>query len=186
MGRRIYIGTASTPAAATVDTVDLGFLSSSIMHGGQAMVNAALIAGANEVRATQFVLLFRITIGQLSFHVTTLDVGKFVGTGIYSADRNTLLLESGGVSTTTTGVKVTALGTPVTLEPGIYWQADTTDSTVVQMRKVSMTSMDSLLNSQTLEKMGIAANTSTAGALPATLGAITAAAQSPLYVIYER
>ena len=171
---------------ATVDTADQGFLSSSIMHGGQAIADAAVVAGANEVRVLQFVLLFRITIGQLSFQVTTLDAGNFVGTGIYSADRNTLLLESGGVSTTTTGVKVTALGSPVTLEPGIYWQADTVDSTTVQMRKTSMNSMDTLFNAQTLKKMGIAANASIAGALPATLGAITAAAQSPIYVIYER
>ncbi len=172
MGRRIYIGTASTPAAATVDTAgEGGFWPVTIypaVSGSTDSVNTA-----NDVVVAQFVLPFRAVVGNISFGVFTLEAGKFAGFGIYSVAGNRLV-HSGAVSVASTGTKSASI-TAVTLEPAIYFFAWTIDGTTAALQAVNTytNGQHALVSNAVSTRYGIAANPSVAGVLPATLGVIT-------------
>ena len=169
---------------ATVDTADQGYFFGGVIVWPTAVLVGGVVGGNNQIRTIQFVLPFRAVVRRIALEITTLSVGGFVGAGLYDANGNRVL-HSGAISTTTTGVKTDSI-TPVTLEPGIYFHAETADNTTVQMAKISMlANVRNLLNANAVEKSGSAANTSTAGVLPATLGAITAISNTPSLVLYE-
>jgi hypothetical protein len=126
----------------------------------------------NLVGVWGFYLSQRITVAKLVFEVTTLQASQFWYAGIYSANGNTLLVNSGQQSTAAAGIKVVTLGTPVTLNRGTYWLAFNGSSTVMRFRfAVAFTVWTNILNQDTIHQ-GIAANSVAAGALPATLGTI--------------
>ena len=169
---------------ATVDTADQGYFFGGVVHWPTALTVGLAVGVNDQIRTIQFVLPFRAVVRRIALEISTLSVGDNLGVGLYDASGN-LILESGAISTTTTGVKTASI-TAVTLEPGVYFHAETADNTTVQIRKVSISSnVRNLLNAYATDKCGIAANTSTAGVLPATLGAITATTNVPSLVLYE-
>ena len=170
---------------ATVDTAGEGFFFGGIVYAKGSNISSAFNSGANVVVTDQFVLPFRATVRKIVFEVTTLSVGAFASVGLYSADGNTLLVHTGAVSTTTTGNKSTTLGTPVTLEPGIYVLARTySDGTIVCRGFTTSGTTRGFLN-QNANRVGDAANASSSGVLPATLGAITPGADNLIVALFE-
>ena len=116
MNRRMYIGVASTPAAATVDTAGEGGFLGVLLSGGRGVAGQVL-ASNNLVRVYQFVLPWRQTIRNIVFDIATLSVGGLCSVGLHDVGKN-LLTHSGAISTTTTGIKNTAVAA-VIVEPGI-------------------------------------------------------------------
>ncbi len=158
---------------ATVDTAGEGyFVGGTVTFGNQ--LAALLVTAIDQVAVFQFVLPFRAKVAQISWWVTTGGgSGKKLGIGIYDANKN-LLLESGAVDGNTTGQAVVSI-TAVTLEPGIYWLAATSDSATTQVVTLEDSSTVGQILNKTATLFGTAANAATAGVLPATLGTITAA-----------
>jgi hypothetical protein len=149
-------------------------------HEWMGEVTAATIsANSNEVRVRQFILQSSFTIG----HITTiLSNGSFSGTtfnfGIYSASGN-LLLDSGPFNGdyTEDGLVQTLSITSVTLSPGTYYYAQTASESGIQptglVGNSSISVIDAIANATT-SRFAVAANAASGGALPSTLGALTA------------
>ena len=170
---------------ATVDTAGEGGFYGGTIWAPAIGGTTQTIVVANDVAVYQFVLPFRSVVRNITFNVNTLEAGKFAGIGLYDKDGNRLV-HSGAVSVAGTGNKSTAV-TAVTLEPGVYFHAWTADGTTVALFAVSAVSdgtPSGIMTSVTPTKIGIAANPSVAGVLPATLGAITADLTLKLPVTY--
>jgi hypothetical protein len=183
MGRRIYIGTASTPAAATVDTAGEGyFIGVGISHSVSA-TNVA-VSSANQTRAFQFVLPFRAKVTNIIAEVLGAGAaGKKFGVGLYDKDKN-LILKTVALDANSATVQSDTLATPVVLEPSIYWLAQTCDDAATTFRSITVASIFDLNNENTV-RCGTA-NASSAGVLPATLGTITAStSRNPIIVVFE-
>ena len=174
-----------TGATGVVDTADQGyFLGAVVFLGGGSGLAAAVVGSVDDVKVWQFVLPFRVVVRNIVVEVTTLDSGKKIGLGLYDASGN-LYLKSGAISATSTGFLTDAI-TAVTVEPGVYFFAQTCDSTTVQVSHTTIPNRPTtVLNAQTVKKIGLAANSSSAGILPATLGTITASNISPAAVSFE-
>ena len=167
---------------ATVDTADQGYLYAP--YGPTANATTTALASADQVRVYQFVLPYRVLVARLAFSIATLSVGGLAGVGIHDKDKNKLFANE-GISTTTTGVKTGTVSPSVTLEPGVYYVTWTADNTTVTLfASTTGSAQGTLLNAQSA-KAGVAANTSTAGVLPATLGTITGAVLAPPIFIIE-
>ncbi len=172
-----------TGAVGAVDTADQGyFIGVSIYF--PVVATAAIVGSADEIRVTQFVLPFRVTVGKIVIEISTGSASGKMGIALYDKDSN-LVLESGAISTTSTGVISTSI-TAVTIEPGVYFLADTADNTTVQTRKVTFpTQVRGLMNKQTVKKHGTGANSSTAAVFPSTIGAISDASNTPTMALFE-
>jgi hypothetical protein len=140
----------------------------------------SVVVNPGEVHVRQFILESSFTIG----HITTevLD-GPYSGTfdfGIYDASGN-LLLDAGvfNGAYAEIGVVQTLSITSVTLCPGTYFFAQTASDSSVEPLGVggsgSIAAVDAIHNATT-PRIAVAANTanSLTGALPSTLGALTA------------
>lgn len=184
MARRIYIGTASTPAAATVDTADQGFFwGVNINHPIVTTTSAAVLGSNDQVKVKQFVLPFRVVVGLISFDVTTLEAATNGGLGLYDAG-GSLVVETGAIDVSSTGIQQITISPTSTLEPGVYFLAYTADGTTARFRGINTGSnTDNLLNAGSVAKAGRAANSSSSGVLPATLGTITAENGNPMALV---
>lgn len=145
---------------------------------------------ANTVIAVQLLLEATYTVSRISAYcITGSSVAQPMTAGIYSIDGNTLLIDAGGgafdMGTSSQKYRTVSLGSPVTLTPGVYWFAygATTDSNQGSvLSHASQTFFTSMINGVdftnpqvTPTRYGTAANSlSGGGALPSTLGAITA------------
>jgi hypothetical protein len=148
------------------------------------------------VRVWQYVLPFAVTVNQMSFEVVaTSGAGTSLGLGIWDASCSSLMLNSGVMTAggspdiNVAGVKTkTISGGPVTLNPGVYWLAMTTDSTTLTLRSTSIPSQAiSMLNAQSNKKFAQGGNNGSAGTFPATCGSLTVAASNqPPIVLLER
>ncbi len=192
------LNSGSVPASALtslVTTVDQGYFFPVTIQAPQSS-GATTAFSVNTVRVWQFVLPFAVTVNQVSFEVVgTSGAGTSLGLGIWDAPCSTLLLNSGVMTAggspdiNVAGVKTKAItGGPVTLNPGVYWLAMTTDSTTLTLRSTSLPSqVITMLNAQTNKKFAQAGNNGSAGAFPASCGTLTvAAANQPPIVLLER
>lgn len=145
-----------------------------------------IVSGIDQCRVWQFVLPFRAVVRQITSEVTTGGGGgKKYGVGLFDANGN-LLLETGALDANVVAINTTAI-TAVTLEPGIYWQGQTTDSVTTQLRELSRgTSEVALMNdSGVIITDGTTGNAGVAGILPATMGALaTNAVRQPAAVLF--
>ena len=149
------------------------------------MTAQTIVSVANRVLTNQFVLPFQVTVRTINTQVTTLEAAKKYSVGIYSADGNTLLVDSGAISTASTGVKSVTI-TAVTLIPGVYLFAHTADGTTAAAQKLNMPNVQALMNGGSASKANRAANASSAGVLPATLGTLTeATARLPVAALFS-
>lgn len=162
---------------------DYGFWGSALFTPSS--FTTSIMAGlSNQVRVARIFLPCRTTIRRIVFEVTTASAGGFCSVGIYSADGNTRLLHTGAVATDTTGVKNISI-TPVTLDPGVYWLAWTADNTIAQARFLTLGTNAATIENTVAARRGSAANASSAGVLPTTLGTITAASITAIAAFFD-
>jgi len=146
-------------------------------------LSTTVVTTADEVRVRQFTLQSSFTIG----HVTTIiGNGSFSGTtfnfGIYNSS-GSLLLDSGPFNGyyTQDGVVQTLSVSSVTLPAGTYYFAQTASETSIQPFGVGGGSSNILAGDEianaNANRFAIAANAASSGALPATLGALSASAE---------
>jgi hypothetical protein len=153
------------------------------MHGfSNGITSVSLVTNANEVRVRKFTLQSSVTIG----HVTTiLENGAYSTTfnfGIYDSSGN-LLLDSGSFngSPLVQGTVQTLSVTSVTLAAGTYFFAQTASYSTIQA--VGLSGSGSLIAAEAIAnavttRFAIAANAASGGALPSTLGTLTAEGSS--------
>jgi hypothetical protein len=141
---------------------------------GYSSTTAGLSSTINQVTVWQFVLESNYTISKILCYIVGTAAGAKVNAGIYSA-AGALLIDSGGIAANASGVKGNTI-TPVTLTPGVYYFAVSSDHTAVTVQGFALTgggNMESVTNNDYV-KAGQAANVTVSNALPATLGTLTA------------
>lgn len=139
---------------------------------------------ANAVRFWRFFLHRKIVVTSVTFRLTTAGgAGKLVSVGIYNSDGTSLLVDSTPITAVGTGVK-TKTGLSVTLFPGEYIMAWTTDSAAAAAFTTvpSSTNQNQVFN-DVVVIVGTAGNSSTAGQLPATLGTLTTSADVDVPIV---
>ena len=161
---------------ATVNTSGLGFNLPG--QGGTVFTydsSSALVGSANEVRVVLFYAPMQITVDRVALNGATDSASNKAGVGIYSANGNTKICDSGAISTTSwSGAANYALSSSCTFGPGFYYYAWTADSTTPTVRSAgSITNYYNPLNNGSGTVLGTAANASSGGVLPSTLGALT-------------
>ena len=154
------------------------------------VANIAPAPSSNTVIVQMFNLPWTQTIQHISVDVVSGNgAGDLWGFGIYSLAGDKLVA-SGAISTASTGVATNTLGSAVTLPAGTYYFAETTSGATALSNYYAFdkTHAVGVLNALAI-RSGTAANPSTAGVLPATLGTITPANTStyydPIYVWFE-
>jgi hypothetical protein len=149
----------------------------------------------NLVRVLQVVLPFKLTVGHISMNVTTgVNNSSTIDVGLYNA-AGSLLVNAGGFNANTNGVK-TATPTPVTINPQVLyfaWTANTSGTVgslgheAIQLASLLVANLFGVINLNGV-RYGTAANSATAGVLPATLSTLTAvnsAASYPPFALFE-
>lgn len=136
---------------------------------------AAITSAGDRVRVFKFSLLSQLTFTQCS--VREISGASHFSFGVYSLLGNKII--DSGVFTGSGGspANYTNIFSPVTLVPGIYYFAQTADNSASNPSTSCITiggSGASAINVGTGIIWGKAANSSVAGVLPSTLGAITA------------
>jgi hypothetical protein len=174
----------SAPSGPSFTTAGQGFFFGGQSYGpvdaGYSSVNTS-----NVVYVVQLNLSASYTIRKLTeYTVTANDVSGYVIAGIYSIDGNTKLIDSGAnafqSSIHSEWATTVTLATPVVIGPGTYWFAFAGyGSGGILCHNLNIYT-GALLNGYQFGsgfsnpiKFGTAANPSSAGALPATLGTIT-------------
>ena len=186
----VYDGTSWGTVMPTVDTADQGYFFGFVVQNPAAAVltsGASFVGTANQVEVFQFVLPFRVVVGNIVSEIRGAGAaGKKYSVGLYTAAKD-LLVHTGALAADAIAVNKTAISPTVTVEPGVYYFAQTTDdaATVSTRIDTSTLSTDLLLEGSS-PKIGRAANASVAGVLPATLGTITSGiTRNPIVVIFE-
>lgn len=157
--------------AANVTVADQGYFFGGFPWGLTTVTNAVL-GSTNTARAIQFVLPFRIVITRITWNVAA-GAGDTVSFGIYSADRTTLLVNSGATVSSGTSTQTVTIAS-ATLNPGTYWFAYTQAGTTTTFVNWNNANRDLYLNGNAVKKVGTGTATS-GGALNASLGTISAA-----------
>lgn len=122
---------------------------------------------ANAVWVLLFTLPFAKIINSFTAHVGANSAGTHWGTGLYNA-AGTVLLASTTFSTAAVGAITNTLGSPVFLPPGNYLYASTSDSLLNGIDFARSSAGASYPNFSFS-----CANSSSAGVLPSTTGALT-------------
>jgi hypothetical protein len=138
---------------------------------------------ANVVRTFPVQLREGMFVDEIQWRNNTNAASNFASVGIYDLNGN-LLVDSGPQSTAGAGQRRVALTTPVFLPAGMYIAAytATTTNTTQFATFASGTGIDTLYNAFN-NYLGTAANSATAGQLPATLGTITSALVNQCIII---
>lgn len=175
--------TPSTGGAASVTTAGQGYLvSGNLPYVSTLAANPP--TGANGVRATQFVLPFKISITKVTITIVGIAASEKVAVGIYDAPGTTKLLDSGTFDGGTASTQTLTIGA-VTLNPGVYWFAQTTTNATVTVQAVTTTATQAAILNNNVVRMGNAANASVAGVLPAALGVVSAASFVQTFALFE-
>jgi hypothetical protein len=141
---------------------------------GNSVTSITVSVTTNQVCVFQFVLPYSITISTVSTAITTGSSGKHVNFGIYSA-AGAKLIDSGAISAATSSTQEVVSITPVTLPAGVYYFAQSADSSSVQVEGFAANA-SSLFKAQALANgvyVAIAANSTSAGVMPSTLGTLS-------------
>ncbi|KKK64291.1 hypothetical protein LCGC14_2985710 [marine sediment metagenome] len=170
---------------ATVDTAGEGYFIGVVVQAAENDTGIAF-SGVNQVWTWQFVLPFRATTRQIIAEVSTGGAaGKFYGLGLYDVGKN-LLVQTGAIDAQAVAVTSTSV-TAITLEPGVYWFAQTCDDAATQFRLLGFGTQTSFTSAnENTARGGTAANPGVAGVLPATLGVVTAnTSRSIILAVFE-
>jgi len=172
---------------ASISTAGQGFFLSDghiTGTGGYLTSLSQVSAVANQVKVAQFVLPVSITVTHVTMTVGATAVST-CNVGIYDAPATTKLVDSGNFNGNSATTQTLTIGA-VTLPPGVYWFAVACSSTVVtspSFANPTGTPVTPTWNNQAV-RVGTAANSS-AGGLPATLGAITSTAINTTIAMFE-
>jgi hypothetical protein len=141
------------------------------------------MASANQVFLHRVYIPHKVTYNSITVNVGTLSGGGLMGFGVYNNACTSKLIDSGAVSTGSTGNVSTTLGAAVTLSPGFYWFGWTADNTTAALRGISINNNVVTLMNQGTVQIGVGANASAAGVLPSACGAVSSlAAASPAMI----
>ena len=131
----------------------------------------------NQVIVWQFLLETPITIRNLSSCVYSGSAGATVNFGIYNAAGNKLI-DSGALSIAITNTQLSVSIAPVVLPAGTYYFAasQSTDSgEVLTFELYNTAAVTTVSAGGSVAKIGVAANATSLGVMPSTLGAISLA-----------
>ena len=168
-------GAASGAAIAIVDTAGAGgFWTPGVFIPEDATGSQPISGAANGVRASQFILPFRATVGKVTIQINTLEAGKVAAVGIYDSS-GAKLIDSGTFDVGSTGFKQNSF-TAVTLQPGVYYWVQSCDGTVAAITTVITalgSAANTFVNQGSASRRANVGNAMAGGVLPATLGVLT-------------
>ncbi len=171
---------------ATVDTAGEGYFFGVSIEASDFGVGT-IISGVDQCRAYQFVLPFRTVVRKITSEITTGGgASKKYGVGLFDVNGD-LILETGALDANTTQILTTSI-TAVTLEPGIYWLGQTSDSATTAMRVVVRGTIerDIFINSGTIIFDATTSNAGSAGVLPSSMGSlVNNAVRQPGAVLFQ-
>jgi len=132
---------------------------------------------ANRLQCILFYLNGKIPINKITVRVVTGSAATTANFGLYNSS-GSLILDSGSMSTASSNTTVSAtLSSTVTPDPDWYYFAaacTSTTPTVVSIRPSGNASEFGGSANQNQSRLGVAANSLSAGALPSSLGSIVA------------
>ncbi len=177
----------ATAAGMSALTDDYIVTERDILPSGGTFTTSAS-GGTNTVYVVRFTLDRMLQVSTVHMSVGTGSVGNNLSFGIYSNDGNTLLVSSGSISTTSTGIKSVTLGSPVTLDAGVYLFAYATQNTTMRyagFTAVNATAMD--ISNADVTVFATAANSASSGLIPSTTGALTPvnSGLNPMWVKFQ-
>lgn len=152
-------------------------------------IAATAVGMANQVVAYQFVLPYSITVGHVTIQVNKGAASSTVNVGIYDSN-GTLLVDSGAFDTVpgTTALSK-ALPSSVALSPGVYYFAQSASAPAsdgLKLVTAPVAGEGMMNNVGAAVRVAIAASSASGGALPSTLGALTAnKAQNAVLALFE-
>jgi len=175
--------------AANASTAGQGyFFGYTIYLPSATQTTAGDFQSANRVYVYQFVVPFQVTVRKVSINIGTGLAGSHVNVGLYN-NSGSKLIDSGAFDTSVTGVLTATLGSPVVIPAGVYYQAQSSDSTsasLIPTTGPNPASISGPFLNASVSRIGRAANATSAGVLPATLGALTNDTFSfPLVTFFE-
>lgn len=141
---------------------------------GGSLTGTTISTTANQVTVWKFTLPYSITINKVSVNCTTSTGTNSCNFGIYSS-AGSKLLDSGVFTFSGAGLQTNTIS-PVTIASGTYYfaQSATTGNIQVTGALSPSTSVTDFMNTISTT-MGQAANSTSGGVMPSTLGSITAA-----------
>ena len=165
--------------AASVPTISAWVFPWGFGDPGNTGSAVTVIFSANNIVYSYILTLqAQIVVNSVTFEVVGTAASSNGSVAIYNLAGTTKLIDTGAVSTTTNGIKATTLGTPVTLPAGNYRLAitDSVDTATFLGSSIvgNGTAAINTINSGTYVYVGSAANSSSGGVCPSTLGTITA------------
>lgn len=131
--------------------------------------------GANRVQVAQFVLPFDAVVTAVSLNVVVGKAGTHINIGLYDGNKNKVL-DSGQISSAAAG-DTGVTGLSFTVPAGSYYLAWSCDDATNAVTATVLAANNTEQN-KNLARWGVAANSTSAGVMPATLGTITASTQS--------
>jgi hypothetical protein len=148
-----------------------------------------VVATANEVAVTQFVLTSAATIGQVTISITaTGATGSSVTIGIYDANGNKVF-DTPTFDGTMMTTQTKSLVSPITIYPGTYYLAQSASDINISAQAITTAGISSLLN-QKGKRVGLCANSAVAGVLPTVCfdatHALTTGAVTATVALFER
>jgi hypothetical protein len=155
--------------------VGAGFPFPYAYYAGTTMEGAVAGTTPNQITVFQFQLTSTYVISKVTIRVVTGAAASTMNFGIYSST-GSKLLDSGAITTATSSTNETVtLGSSVTLTPGTYYFAQSASgsvSTALSLPQGIPASSPTILNLNAV-RVGQAANATSGGVMPATLGTIT-------------
>lgn len=191
-GAGIVTVSSSVTGAANISSANQGYWLSTLGLGGLWSANAAnnvvidTSSAANTVYALQVVLPFSVSITRVTVSLGTASSSKNLVVGIYSADGQTKLLDSGAFDGGGAGstAQQNVIGS-VSLPAGCYWFAwagDYTTATPSWWSIATNANMGGIFNKRTTKKYAICGNKMVATSLPSALGTLTTSAFTNTFV----
>lgn len=144
-----------------------------VLTPDSAQQNSPAAAPPDTVPAYEFTLPFTLTVALITTQIVTAraDPSRY-SVGIYESVTGALLIDTGPLQAAATGVRQDApVGGPVTLTPGRYVFAQTTNDSLIALRCFGAV-IDVTIIDASYIRWGIALNTSAAGQLPPSLGGL--------------
>jgi hypothetical protein len=178
-GNIIDSGGACLTSANVLNPVNAwGFFLPSPMP--QTAASGVIVGSANQVYVYPVFIPNQVALGHVAVTVTVPESGGVCDVGLYTTS-GSLVVNTGGFSVSAYVNSRLALTQGATQIPaGWYWHAQTCSNASTAFEEVLGSSGLVTMGNEGAVKFGTAANTATAGVLPATLGAITSAAQNQI------
>ncbi|HTD23739.1 MAG TPA: hypothetical protein VK738_13860 [Terriglobales bacterium] len=166
-----------------------GFWPVSIAMPSNYQSGGNMVNNSNDVWVYQFFLPFKVQIGKVSYRIANGVAASTGDLGIFDIFGNRLAYTGGFTTANSNTTSTTSLlGSPITLNAGFYYFAQTNSSNIVTIVAANIAGgPGSIVISGGSKTWGTAANASSGGVLPATLGTITSSTlANPAWVYFER